>query len=403
LKTIHTYLFIVAVITSFFAGCTSGKDQKKIPDLKETYDKKDKKPFGAYIAYHQLEEMYFKNTIREKRVPFSTTWEESSDTEALYVLICKDLYLNTKETSAMLEFVNKGNDLFISSANIDENLLKKPGLVQHKGFDFYTDFNSMEQTSTNFKTVPYDYYYLPFVKYFSNFENNYLIKPVAYNEKGKANCIVYFYGKGKIFLHSEPRAFSNYFLLQNENYQYLQNILAYARSSPEHLYWDDYYWKLKSRRADNAEGEDTNNPSSLGEIMKHPELKAAFWLIFLLFAIYLLFGGKRRQRIIETIRPNENTTVAFTETIGRLYLQKKDNKNIAEKMSTYFNEYVRNNYYLNTNQVNDDFITTLSRKSGVDKAKVEILYRALGQAHSKAEVSDYELLSLHEQLQYFGK
>ena len=137
--------------------------------------------------------------------------------------------------------------------------------------------------------------------------------------------------------------------------------------------------------------------------MKYPPLAAAFWLSILLLALYILFGGKRRQRIVEKVKPNENTSVTFTETIGRLYLQKKDNKNIAEKMTTYFNEHVRNNYFLNTNLINDEFITTLSRKSGVEKNRVESLYRAISHVHNNAVVDDYQLLSLNEQIQHFYK
>jgi hypothetical protein len=109
------------------------------------------------------------------------------------------------------------------------------------------------------------------------------------------------------------------------------------------------------------------------------------------------------QRIIPQVKPNENTTVTFTETIGRLYLQKKDNKNIADKMITYFNEYIRNTYFLNTNHVNDDFIAVLGRKSGVDKDKVDSLYRTIVATQGSAVVNDYQLLSLHEQIQNFYK
>jgi hypothetical protein len=137
--------------------------------------------------------------------------------------------------------------------------------------------------------------------------------------------------------------------------------------------------------------------------MSHPPLAWAFWLFLLLLLLYILFGGKRRQRIIEKIKPNVNTTVTFTETIGLLYLQNKDNKNIAEKMAAYFNDHVRNSYFLNTSLVNDDFITALSRKSGVDKEKVESLYRAIHHAHNNPAVDDYQLLSLNEQIQNFYK
>jgi len=242
----------------------------------------------------------------------------------------------------------------------------------------------------------YSYYYFPFDNYFTGIDNT-DTRVLGYNDNKKPNSIVHFYGKGKLYLQCEPRAFSNYFLLKENNYEYLKKTLAFTVAEPEHVYWDDHYNKIRSRK-------DTDRTfSSFSEIMKHPPLKFAFWLSLLLLAMYILFGGKRVQRIIPQLKPNENTTVTFTETIGRLYLQKKDNKNIADKMITYFNEYIRNTYFLNTNQVNADFVAVLSRKSGVDKDKVETLYRSIVATHSSSIVSDYQLLSLHEQIQQFYK
>ena len=119
--------------------------------------------------------------------------------------------------------------------------------------------------------------------------------------------------------------------------------------------------------------------------------------------LYIFFGIKRRQRILEIVKPIENTTVTFTETIGRLYLQQKNNKNIADKMITYFNEYIRNNYFLNTQIINTGFITTLSRKSGVPFNRVESLYRAMDHANHQVEIDDFQLLSLNVQIQEFFK
>lgn len=399
LKNKITYLFLITAILAVFNSCQRG--ESSLPDLKETYSRKDKKPFGTFIAYRQLEEMFYTNTVREKHQSFYTTWNEISDIDALYVLITKKLFLTTEEANSMLAYVKKGNDLFISASFIDPHLLDELKIVQHGSMEAVPDFDRMEITATNFELTPYRYYYLPFDHYFSGYDTNRYMKPIARNENGKTNCLVYFYGKGRLFLHAEPRAFSNYFLLQKNNYRYLQNILAYTNTNPEHLYWDDYYRNLKERRNSDKDKED--GFSTFDEIMKQPALKAAFWLSLLMLLLYILFGGKRRQRIIEPLKPNENTTLTFTETIGRLYLQKKDNKNIAEKICTYINEYVRHNYFLNTNHINDEFLTTLGRKSGVEKARVESLYRAMHQAQHKSTVTDFELLQLNELAQHFFK
>ena len=72
-------------------------------------------------------------------------------------------------------------------------------------------------------------------------------------------------------------------------------------------------------------------------------------------------------------------------------------------MITYFNEYIRNTYFLNTNHVNDDFIAMLSRKSGVEKEKVDSLYRTIVATQGSNMVNDYQLLSLQELIQQFYK
>ncbi len=401
MSTKYIYIFFLLAATGLFAACKLPAD-KRMPSLSETFSKADKNPFGTYIAYRQMETMFSRNNIRDKKLPFNKTWNDISDTAALYVCITPRLYLNVDEKKAMLDYVYAGNSLFIAANYIDNELLDEIKCKEnYRPLPYYNFFDSLRTTDTKLQESPFPYYYLPFKNSFS-FKDTVFTKVLGVNEQQQPNFILFFHGKGKLFLHCDPKVFSNYFLLQQDNYKYLQNAFGYTNNYPDHLYWDDYYRKLSSRRNSNKNNED-NRFSSLSEIMKHPALAAAFWLGLLLLLLYILFGSKRRQRIIEKIKPNENTTVTFTETIGRLYLQKKDNKNIAEKMITYFNEYVRNNYYLNTNLINEDFITTLSRKSGVEKDKVESLYRTISHAHNTDAVDDYQLLSLNDQIQRFYK
>ncbi|MEP7255468.1 MAG: DUF4350 domain-containing protein [Ferruginibacter sp.] len=403
MKNKRTYLFLILLVPVVLTGCLGGLNAKQLPSLVETFSKKDSKPFGARIAYRQLELMYHENFIRDKKQAFTRTWKNITDTSSLYICIAPALHVNDEEIQAMMEYVAAGNELFISAGYIDPLLLEKIKCNEmYHGASAEDMFDNMKNTFSNSAVEPgvdYPYYYLPFQNYFFNIDSS-NTRVIGYNEDAKANAIVYFHGKGKLFLHCDPRVFSNYFLLQEKNYKYLQNALAFTKALPEHLYWDDYYYKLWYRKNGKNDAKDF---STFSEIMKYPPLVYAFWISLGLLLLYILFGGKRLQRIIEQLKPNENTTVTFTETIGRLYLQKKDNKNIADKMVTYFNEYIRNKYFLNTNLINEDFITTLSRKAGVHKDKVETLYHTIASVHSSTDVNDYQLLSLHEQIQNFYK
>ena len=393
----HIVLFLA--VTVLLNACLGGGG-RKMPSLKETYSKKDTKPFGAEIAYRQIESMYDGNFIQEKKQNFKETWDNISDTGSLYICMAPKLFVTEEDVEAMMEYVQAGNSLFISAGLIDALLLNEVGCSAVYTSPYSENMvGKMQSTAVVSALQPefkYGYYYYPFQNFFTDIDTT-NTRVLGYNDNKKPNFIVYFHGKGRLYLQCEPRAYSNYFLLKDNNYQYLKNTVAFTGNEPEHVYWDDYYNKLTSRK------NSKKSFSTFSEIMKHPPLKAAFWLSLILLLLYLLFGGKRVQRIIQQLKPNENTSVTFTETIGRLYLQKKDNKNIADKMITYFNEYIRNTYFLNTNHVNDDFIVMLSRRSGVDKDKVDTIYRTITAAQRSNVINDYQLLSLQEQIQQFYK
>lgn len=380
-----------------------------MPDLTETYSNTDKKPFGAFVVYHQLVEMFYRNTVREEKRSFEESWKNIEDTGSIYVCLANSLYTTDEDVNSIIAYAEKGNAAFFVAGKFNQNLLTELGckvsplsLLEQFAEKPYRNTGISIKTGHQSDSSRYQYFYFPLTAKISKY-NSTNTRVLGVNEHGDPNFIVVFKGKGRIFLHCEPRTFSNYFLLQKNNYQYLEKAFGYVDAYPEHVYWNNYYAKLRSQEQANNNRNDDGNFNSLGTILRYPQLAAAFWLALIMLLLYILFGIKRRQRIIEIVKPNENTSVTFTETIGRLYLQKKDNKNIADKMITYFNEYIRNNYFLNTNLINEDFITTLSRKSGVQREKVESLYRAINHVHHYPDIDDFKLLSLNGQIQDFFK
>jgi hypothetical protein len=213
-----------------------------------------------------------------------------------------------------------------------------------------------------------------------------------------------FAGKGRIYLHVAPRIFSNYFLLTGDNYKYFENVISYLRSDPKNIYWDEYYKNTNSsRRKNNNSSDSEDNFSSLSVIRQHASLLWAFWLAIAGLLLYVLFNVKRKQRVINIVKPNANTTVTFTETVGRLYLQKKSNSHIAEKMITYFYEHIRNKYFISTATINDEFINSLSGKSGVSGEKTKQLFSLIEGIGSGENVEDAELLQLNTEIENFYK
>lgn len=393
-----TYCVGIVLAAILFAACSFGKSE--LPPLDETYSQKDKNPFGAYVLHEQLTQLYFHNNLRAVKTNFENTWRNISDTGSVYINISKHLYLSATDLAAMLAYVENGNSLFLSSNFIDERLLDTLGCRVATNF-YRQSFSEMKKTMVNLvdqssiNLVSFDYFYVPFYNHFTKRDTAYS-RELGSNAWG-ANYIVVFYGKGRFYLHTDPRALSNYFLLQKDNYKYFQQVFSLMPAVPEHVYWDDYYHRKNYPR------DKSGNKTGLAVLLQYPAMAWAFWLLMLLFGLYILFGGKRKQRIIYPVAPNTNTTVAFTETISRLYLQQKDNRNIADKLITYLLEHIRNQFYLNTSHFNDDFISTLSRKSNNQKEGVEKLFKLINTIHQSMEVSDKQLLLLNQQIENFYK
>lgn len=389
----------------FFAGIFfSCKKKSALPDLKERYGYADTKPFGAKIAYELLRNIYPNKSITVNKKSFSAFYRHSRiDSASFYINISNRFYTSEADAQDLVDFVHDGNTAFISSSVIDSVLLAKIFSRQQDTGPQAMLINK-KYSLTNVSLLPdayslqdsFSYYYLPFTNYFSEIHAD-RGRITGYNQQGKPNFMVFFWGKGRLFLHCEPRALGNYFLLTKNNHLYLKQIMQMMSSEPGNIFWDDYYNKINYRPT--AE----KSFSSLSAILKHPALAMAFWIALVLLLSYILFGGKRKQRIVPVINPVENTSIAFAEAVAGLYLSEKNNKNIAEKMISYFNESIRTRYFLHMHSANDAMLVILSKKAGVDLQKVQALFSLMQQIPVAYEVTDTELLSLNEQIQYFYK
>ena len=118
---------------------------------------------------------------------------------------------------------------------------------------------------------------------------------------------------------------------------------------------------------------------------------------------FMIFEAKRKQRIIPIIKPLTNTTLEFVSTIGNLYYQRGDHKNIADKKIQFFFDYIHSNYFMSTAQRDETFSSVLARKSGVKEQTVKSLLEMIHEILSRNTISQDELKSLNKLLEHFYK
>jgi hypothetical protein len=386
------------------AGCNF--DNKKKLNRRVTLWRKDKIPYGAYYAYENMQYMFpsAKITINKTSPArngefypayYSTTEEHSSKVKKAYVIISPQVVPNEYEISAMMSFVGDGNYIFISTFYISDSLLKSINAktsVERDMLSFRDTLRVQIKDPVNYNRIAYEYPGNSYGSYISALDSEYT-SILGTDEAGHANFIKFNYkGGGAVFLHLAPMTFTNFFLLYKNNKFYYDNAFSYLPKSITEIKWDDYF------RYPNY-----SNFSALKFLLSNPSFKWAFWILLLLFLLIYLFESKRKQRIIPAIAPLRNTSLDFVRTIGRLYYQRRDNLNLANKMSVHFLGYVRTKYNLQTSFLDQEFTDRLTYKSGYTKESVTNIIEHIKSIQQQQLISDESLIAFNKEIELFYK
>jgi hypothetical protein len=389
-------LLVVLVVVS---GNLANKKNEQSTDMTESsFYSKDKKAGGAYAAFKLLPRLFIRNSVQVVTKPFARTFDKDSELKFrnnVYILAADQLFTTENDINAMLDYVSRGNELFIAINTPDPLLekllrfvtvqsnnmqLKKAGVVQR-----YAD-----------ETIPMDtsFIYPGMVSgsYFSRVDSN-TTSILGYNYKNKPNFIRVGYRSGFIYVLLNPYTFTNYFLLHRQNVKALETQLSYLVNDAGNVYWDDFY--------NNQHSAQSGDFSEWQVLMRYASMRWALWLAVILLLLYVVFESKRRQRIIPDKPAVNNTSLEFVDAIGQLYYQQHNNYNLAHKMIIHFMEYIRSRYYLNTNVLNDEFIASLARKSMVPEGDIRALLQMVHHIQLEENISDDDLRDFYNRIQQF--
>jgi len=119
--------------------------------------------------------------------------------------------------------------------------------------------------------------------------------------------------------------------------------------------------------------------------------------------IFMIFNAKRRQRKVPIIIPLKNTTVDFTKTIGNLYFQEGSHNVIIEKKIIFFLEKIRTDFYIETDDLSEDFIKKLHLKSGKKLETIQLIVRLVKKSRKTYQNSEEDLIALNRAMEEFWK
>ncbi|MDG1397426.1 MAG: hypothetical protein P8P88_03480 [Polaribacter sp.] len=394
----YFYLFLLLFILN---SC-------KKTDWKEKYKEEEKSPFGAYIVYNEAKNLFENEKVVLLKDNFYDylikNYSDSLSDFGNYICIKNDASKLPKEgVNDLLSFVYDGNSAFLALNYFNDNLKEKleittnnlskdirslKGLKSLKGELYLENESHKNQTFTFDRNIRKHY----FVTYNEN--KTVVLGSSKIDGEKVPNFLKIYHGKGTIYVHSNPIVFTNYYLLKDKE-TYAENVLSYLPSST--LFWDP---QIKFSQYANK---DNNNQSVFNFFLKHKSL--TWFLAVILFGVllFMIFNARRKQRVIPIIHPLKNNTIAFTQTISSLYLKEQNHKNLVDKKIKYFLEKVRTKYFLDTNNLNKEFIQKLASKSGNKLQNTRYLVNTIITLDKKLECTQEELLTLHKMISIYFK
>lgn len=382
---IGVLLLIVYVVAQY--------NRPKAINWETTYYYKDKIPFGTYVLYSQLPQLFPGAKVTKTNESLYEIFHGHHYPQSNYLIVASQFSRNSdprggkSEYEELVKYIQQGNSVFVSAEKMGGTLIDTLKIST----DVELKEKSMALNFTNVNLKRATDYKLPHQSgetYFDSFDTTKAVS-LAKNANGKSTLLRFQFGKGTLYICADPTIFGNICLLDKDGAEYAAKVLSYL-PKVKNIYWDEY------QNADIPVDE-----SPVRVFFSNPYLTWAYGIAFISLIVFILYEMKRRQRIIPVIEPLKNTTVDFVNVVGQVYYEQRDNQNIVQKKIMYFMEHLRTTYYLKTGTLNKDFIEKLVQKTGVDETFANELVAHINYLATGRYVSDQELITLNQQIEKF--
>lgn len=364
--------------------------QKPVPvNWNPTLINSDKNPFGTYILYQELNQVFPDQDISESRIPVYNLVTDSTLPLCNYILIAHNITLSSLEQEKLISFAAAGNHAFIASSEFDSAFCHSLGL----NLTYETQLFSKKDSSFRFcnplaGSQPFT---IPVYtrSWFSLIDSTADVSGIIEDMDKKVVMLRVATGEGSITLCTLPLLFTNYTVMQPGNSQLAFTALSYLPRDRS-VVWDEY--QKQGRKEDN---------SVLRVILANKTLKWVYFLSLTGLLLVLVFETRRRRSMVAVVDPVRNTTVDFVNVVGMLHYEQRNFGDIARKRIALLLERIRIQFLLPTLTIDKEFARALSAKSGFDLAETEKLIDKINFALYAHLLSAEDLIELNKSIELF--
>jgi hypothetical protein len=354
-------------------------------------------PYGTKVI-NDLLPNHFPKTQQVYRTPYE--FLSRSDTlKGTYLFVNRSIEFGKTDLQEVLAWVEEGNHLFMVSESFESNLLDTLHLATSNIYDAQsinpTFLHSLVNKRAKAKEIAFkkDYH----TSFFNELDT---LKSVVLGQVGIKNdslpndrievtALQQSFGGGKITLSTFPKAFTNYFVLKDDNREYTAGLLSYIDPN-EPVFVDNHHKDGK-----------TFYTSPMYLFLNTKEFKWAYYLVLIGALMYVIFEGKRKQRAIIVVAPLKNQTLAFTRTIANMYFENNRQVDIAQHKIHYFLDYIRTRFYLSTEKLDTHFYNALALRSNHSEKEIREIFSIFLNLQKAQKITNEQLQQLEKAIQKF--
>lgn len=343
-KTFKIYAVIFIVVMVILALLEVNK--KETTNWRKNFNINEKSPFGLFVFGNEAKSLFKNNLKKIEQTPYDYYSERKKEAHNI-IVIEKDL--DKESWKKIMDQVSDGSDAMILVSNVPKDISDSIGF-------YSSDISFAEENVLKLTDKVYQNDFIKLDKFPSGRGFSYvkpkvevLGKTVEKDNTDQVNFIKTKFGKGTIYVHSEPLFLTNYYLLKPGNVKYAQDVFSYLQDR-------ETIWFVEN---------DTKvSRFFMRFVLSNPALKYAWWVLLGGLVLFIFFNAKRKQRIVPVEEPLRNTSVDFVKSIGNLYLQEGDFHDMMAKKAQYFLNKVRMDLLIDTQNLDEEFVKKLHLKTG---------------------------------------
>ncbi len=403
------YIILLTLIVAFLASMpfwyeddTEQKPKKRKLDWTPTFKKTEAKPYASLILYQMLGDLFPQKEIilRTKLAPEDSMLAPLGKKYNLFyahINFDSDPSFNRQ----LYEFVQKGGEAFIATSFLPYHLTDLLNNEIEQNFQEGPEHLEVNFTASALRAKR-AYSYPNINKYFYFAQINTSEHSVlATDQNGRAILIKVPAGEGNFYFCTIPLAFTNFGMIDKQNQEFIAKSISYLPIRD--VLWED----MPQFEAHYKGKNETDSPDGIKELAflkQHPSLWWAFLLACASVLLFIIFRAKREQRPIPIIEKPANSSIEFAETIGRLYFNYQDHKNLAEKKILYCMDFIRSHLQIPIHDSNDrQWIEKIAQKTAISEDTIRAMFDEMQNCREKGQISPEELIALNAKINEFRK